>query len=320
MSLACTDVRALYGGFVAVDGVSLSVEGGHILGVAGPNGAGKTTLFDVLSGYHGIDGGRVELNGTDITRLPVHRRVRLGLARTFQSPIVPTDLTVGETLEAARIAWSPKVDRADVERLGSSHGSRPPTRFTAAGSTRSTAASFCSRACSCASRASCCSTSPARGMMQDEIDEMDAIIRQMTVETGIAVIVVEHRLELLHAVAETVARHGCGQGDRGRAAGDRVRGSRRSRRVLRRSAGRMTTVLEVRGLSAGYGPLRVLHEIDLAVAGRARRPRRPQRAREDDSHTLDHGPRRLAPRARSSSTGSRSCGHRRTGWLGRGSC
>ena len=63
MSLVCIDVRALYGGFVAVDGVSLSVEGGHILGVAGPNGAGKTTLFDVLSGYHKADSGRVELNG-----------------------------------------------------------------------------------------------------------------------------------------------------------------------------------------------------------------------------------------------------------------
>ena len=116
MSLACTDVRALYGGFIAVDGVSLSVEGGHILGVAGPNGAGKTTVFDVLSGYHRADDGRVELGGRDITRLPVHRRVRLGLARTFQSPIVPTDLTVGETLEAARIAWSPKLDRPDIQR------------------------------------------------------------------------------------------------------------------------------------------------------------------------------------------------------------
>ena len=70
MSLVCTDVRALYGGFVAVDGVSLSAEGGHILGVAGPNGAGKTTLFDVLTGYHPADRGRVELNGQDITRFP----------------------------------------------------------------------------------------------------------------------------------------------------------------------------------------------------------------------------------------------------------
>jgi branched-chain amino acid transport system ATP-binding protein len=85
VSLACTDVRALYGGFVAVDGVSLSVEGGHILGVAGPNGAGKTTLFDVITGYHRADGGRVELEGRDITHLPVHRASGSAFARTFQS-------------------------------------------------------------------------------------------------------------------------------------------------------------------------------------------------------------------------------------------
>jgi branched-chain amino acid transport system ATP-binding protein len=150
VSLVCTDVRALYGGFVAVDGVSLSVEDGHILGVAGPNGAGKTTVFDVLSGHHRADGGRVELNGQDITGLPAHRRVRLGLARTFQSPIVPIDLTLGETLEAARIAWSPKVELPD------SPGSRPTTGFGAAASTHSTAASSSSHACSCASRACSC--------------------------------------------------------------------------------------------------------------------------------------------------------------------
>lgn len=204
MSLACTDVKALYGGFVAVDGVSLSVEGGHILGVAGPNGAGKTTLFDVLSGYHGADDGRLELNGTDITRLPVHRRVRLGLARTFQSPIVPTDLTVGDTLEAARIAWSPKVDRADMPRA------RELARFTASEGLRCGGLDTLDRrklllACVLMRKPSALLLDePCSGLMQDEIDEMDAIIRQVTAETGMAVIVVEHRLELLHAVAETV--------------------------------------------------------------------------------------------------------------------
>ena len=204
MSLACTDVRALYGGFVAVDGVSLSVEDGHILGVAGPNGAGKTTLFDVLSGYHRTGGGRVELNGSDITRLPVHRRVRLGLARTFQSPIVPTDLTVGETLEAARIAWSPKVDRADVQRA------RELARFTASEGLRCGGLDTLERrkllvACVLMRKPSAfLLDEPCSGLMQDEIDEMDAIIRQVTAETGMAVIVVEHRLELLRAVAETV--------------------------------------------------------------------------------------------------------------------
>jgi len=204
VSLVCTDVSARYGGFVAVDGVSLSVEGGHILGVAGPNGAGKTTLFDVLSGYHRADGGRVELNGTDITRLPVHRRVRLGLARTFQSPIVPTELTIGETLEAARIAWSPKVDRADVQPA------RELARFTTSDGLRCGGLDTLERrklllTCVLMRRPSVILLDePCSGLMQDEIDEMDAIIRQLVAETGIAVIVVEHRLELLRAVAETV--------------------------------------------------------------------------------------------------------------------
>jgi ABC-type branched-subunit amino acid transport system ATPase component len=204
VSLACTEIRALYGGFVAVDGVSLSAADGHILGVAGPNGAGKTTLFDVLSGYHRADGGRVELNGTDITRLPVHRRVRLGLARTFQSPIVPTDLTVGDTLEAARIAWSPKVDPAGVQPA------RELARFTTSDGARCGGLDTLERrklllTCVLMRKPGVLLLDePCSGLMQDEIDEMDAIIRQVTAETGVAVIVVEHRLELLRAVAESV--------------------------------------------------------------------------------------------------------------------
>jgi ABC-type branched-subunit amino acid transport system ATPase component len=204
VSLACTEIRALYGGFVAVDGVSLSAEDGHILGVAGPNGAGKTTLFDVLSGYHKADGGRVELNGTDITKLPVHRRVRLGLARTFQSPIVPTDLTVGETLEAARIAWSPKVDAAGVRPA------RKLARFSTSDGTRCGGLDTLDRRkllLTCAlmrTPSVLLLDEPCSGLMQDEIDEMDEIIREVMAETGMAVVVVEHRLELLHAVAETV--------------------------------------------------------------------------------------------------------------------
>lgn len=204
MSLACTEVRALYGGFVAVDGVSLSVESGHILGVAGPNGAGKTTLFDVLSGQHRADGGRVELEGRDITRLPVHRRARLGLARTFQSPLVPTDLTVGETLEAARIAWLPKVAPAEVARA------RELARFDAPDAVKAGVLDTLDRrklllACLLIRTPKVLLLDePCSGLLQDEIDEMDGIIRRLADESGMAVVVVEHRLELLHAVAETV--------------------------------------------------------------------------------------------------------------------
>ena len=204
MSLVCSEIRALYGGFVAVDGVSLSVKGGHILGVAGPNGAGKTTLFDVLSGYHKADSGRVELNGDDITSLPVHSRVRRGLARTFQSPIVPTDLTVGDTIEAARIAWSPKLDREEVAPA------RALARFTTADAVVCGGLDTLDRrklllTCALMRKPSVLLLDePCSGLMQDEIDEMDEIIREVRAGTGMAVVVVEHRLELLHAVAETV--------------------------------------------------------------------------------------------------------------------
>lgn len=204
MPLVCSDIRALYGGFVAVDGVSLSVEGGHILGVAGPNGAGKTTLFDVLSGYHKADDGRVELNGDDITTLPVHSRVRRGLARTFQSPIVPTDLTVGDTIEAARIAWLPKLDKEAVP------AARELARFKTADTVVCGGLDTLDRrklllTCVLMRNPSVLLLDePCSGLMQDEIDEMDAIIREVMAETGMAVVVVEHRLELLHAIAETV--------------------------------------------------------------------------------------------------------------------
>jgi branched-chain amino acid transport system ATP-binding protein len=204
VSLVCTDIRAAYGGFVAVDGVSLSVEPGHILGIAGPNGAGKTTLFDVVTGYHKASGGRVELNGQDITSQPVHWRARHGLVRTFQSPIVPIALTVAETLEASRIAFKPKVERAEVERA------RELARFTVPDGTLCGVLDTIGRrklllTCLLMRNPTVLLLDePCSGLMQDEIDEMDGIIRTVTAETGMAVAVVEHRLELLHAVAETV--------------------------------------------------------------------------------------------------------------------
>jgi ABC-type branched-subunit amino acid transport system ATPase component len=202
--LVCTEIRALYGGFVAVDGVSFSVEQGHILGIAGPNGAGKTTLFDVVTGYHKADGGRVELNGKDITSSSPHWRARHGLARTFQSPLVFADLTVGETLETARIAFSPKVAKDAVDEARALvHLAAPDSQLSGALDTLERRKLLL--ACLLMRKPHVLLLDePCSGLLQDEIDEMDGLIRTVTQETGMAVVVVEHRLELLHAVAETV--------------------------------------------------------------------------------------------------------------------
>jgi branched-chain amino acid transport system ATP-binding protein len=73
-----------FGGLVAVDGVSLAVPPGEILGVVGPNGSGKTTLFSLVSGFLVPDAGRVRLEGTDITGERPERIALRGLVRTFQ--------------------------------------------------------------------------------------------------------------------------------------------------------------------------------------------------------------------------------------------
>ncbi|HYB44726.1 MAG TPA: ABC transporter ATP-binding protein [Candidatus Methylomirabilis sp.] len=73
-----------FGGLVANRDVSLAVEPGEIVGLIGPNGAGKTTLFNCISGYLNPDEGRIELDGTDISRARPERACRLGIARTWQ--------------------------------------------------------------------------------------------------------------------------------------------------------------------------------------------------------------------------------------------
>src|SRR5262245_6948999 len=73
-----------FGGVVAVDGVSLELPRGELRALIGPNGAGKTTIVHLLSGALAPDAGRIAFAGRDITRLPFHERVALGLARSYQ--------------------------------------------------------------------------------------------------------------------------------------------------------------------------------------------------------------------------------------------
>jgi ABC-type branched-subunit amino acid transport system ATPase component len=100
--LHCRDVTVRFGGVVALDGVSVDVPGGAAVGLVGPNGAGKSTLFGVLTGLTRPASGAVSFDGQDITGLTSHARSRLGLARTFQQPELFASLTVRQHLVLAR--------------------------------------------------------------------------------------------------------------------------------------------------------------------------------------------------------------------------
>src|SRR5438132_11251402 len=85
-----------------VNGVSITVAPGEIVGLLGPNGAGKTTTFNMVVGLIKPDGGAVKFQGRPITSLPMHRRARLGIGYLTQEPSIFRKLTVEQQLLAIR--------------------------------------------------------------------------------------------------------------------------------------------------------------------------------------------------------------------------
>jgi len=96
-------VSRLFKGLRAVDGLSLTINTGEIVGLIGPNGAGKTTLVNVVTGMNPATVGRVVFRGRDITQLAPNRIARLGVSRTFQIVQPFPRMTVGENIAAGAL-------------------------------------------------------------------------------------------------------------------------------------------------------------------------------------------------------------------------
>jgi branched-chain amino acid transport system ATP-binding protein len=99
--LAITNLVKRFGGFRALDGLTLSIAPGDVLGLVGPNGSGKTTCINVISGLYPADGGEVLFEGKDISGTKSHHLVHLGINRTFQVPKPFLALTARENIEVA---------------------------------------------------------------------------------------------------------------------------------------------------------------------------------------------------------------------------
>ncbi|MYN13156.1 ATP-binding cassette domain-containing protein [Pusillimonas sp. TS35] len=113
--LKADSIKVQYGGLVAVNNVSLSLDQGRILGLIGPNGAGKSTLFNAITGFAPISSGTITFLDQDVTRLPAYVRTRNGMGRTFQTERPYEDLTVLENVLVAAFLKNPK--RQDAERV-----------------------------------------------------------------------------------------------------------------------------------------------------------------------------------------------------------
>ena len=98
--LSATGLRKSYGGRMVVQDVSLSVNSGEVVGLLGPNGAGKTTSFYMIVGLVAADAGRIEIDDTPISSMPIHQRARRGVSYLPQDASVFRRLTVEENIRA----------------------------------------------------------------------------------------------------------------------------------------------------------------------------------------------------------------------------
>ena len=110
MPPALLEVESLtkrFGGFMALHEVTIHVKAGERFGLIGPNGSGKSTTIDCISGFQKLDGGKVVLDGIDITGKPAHLIARAGLMRTFQTVRIYERLSLRDNLAIAAQQFDP---------------------------------------------------------------------------------------------------------------------------------------------------------------------------------------------------------------------
>ena len=197
------------GGARILTGVDLRVGRGELVGVIGPNGAGKTTLFNVITGLLPPNSGAVAIDGSDITRLNPHKRARRGLARTFQRLELFTMLTVRENIRVA----------ADIHRRWSRDKEDPAERtdaiigqigLRAVADVRVTALPTGQGRLVELGRALACKPTvllldePASGQDDSETEQFARLLRELADE-GVAVVLVEHDVQLVMAVCDVIS-------------------------------------------------------------------------------------------------------------------
>ncbi|WP_328342704.1 ABC transporter ATP-binding protein [Micromonospora sp. NBC_00421] len=200
-----------------VDDVHLDLAPGEFLGVIGPNGAGKTSLFNLITGLRQPTGGRVLLDGEDVTALPPHRRARRGLGRTFQASSVFGSLTVRENVRLAVQAYrggSMKLWRraaadrevaaaadAALDRVGLHHRGTALAGTLAHGEKRKLEIALLLAG----EPRVMLLDEPMAGVSAENVPELVDVIRSLTGDSGRSVLMVEHHMDVILELADRIA-------------------------------------------------------------------------------------------------------------------
>ncbi len=222
--MALLEIKNIYknfGGVKAIVDFSLEANPGEIHGIIGPNGAGKTTIFNTISGVYTADKGTVILDGQDITKLPQYKITRLGMGRTFQNIRLFKGLDV---LQNVMCAFDPQ------SAYGFAGGIFPtPKRFAEEKRGKELAHKYLdvvgmdkyayekpenlsygnqrkieiARALMCNPKVLLLDE-PAAGLTPTEVKELTDLIKRISVDFGFAILLIEHRLDLVMSISDLI--------------------------------------------------------------------------------------------------------------------
>ena len=219
--LEVNHISKSFGGVKAIQDFSIQANAGEIHGIIGPNGAGKTTIFNVISGVYPADQGTVVLDGKDITKMEQYKITRLGLGRTFQNIRLFKGLTVEENVMCAFDPQSkytvlggllPTPKRFAEEKRGrelcrkylqvvgmQDYLNERPENLSYGMQRRIEIA----RALMCEPKVLLLDE-PAAGLNPTEVGELTELIRRISKEIGFAILLIEHRLELVMSISHII--------------------------------------------------------------------------------------------------------------------
>lgn len=206
--LEVDDVVVQFGGVTAVDHAGFVAEAGRVTGLIGPNGAGKTTCFNVISGLQKPTNGAVRFDGRTITRLPVHRRSRRGMGRTFQRLEAFGSLTVRDNVRVARdihrgLGGLFRPTSSDVDGLLERVGISAYADERADSIPTGTARLLELARCLAASPKLLLLDEPSSGLDEAETDAFGELLAQLASE-GRAILMVEHDMDLVMSVCDDI--------------------------------------------------------------------------------------------------------------------
>ena len=214
--LEVRNVSKSFGSLVAVRDVSLAVAPGELRAVIGPNGAGKTTFFNLISGLFAPSAGAIVFDGHDITKLVPHRRVALGMARTFQITEIFPELSIAENVRigvevASGFRLRPWLRRAEnnaikeriAEILALTNLSGKADRIVGELSHGDQRAAEISMALTLKPRILLLDE-PTAGMGDQETYEVTSLIRRLHREQGYTIVLIEHDMRVVFNLADRI--------------------------------------------------------------------------------------------------------------------